>query len=456
MSSPILAVTMKNNPRSIAIQILNRIDREDAFAEPLLDSYLSMNILNNVHDRRLLTQLVYGTLRTRNHLDWFIQHLYKGKSSSMEDGLKNILRTALYQIIFTDRIPSFAAVNEAVKITKKIYPERSGLVNGILRNAIRKMDEIKYPDLKENPPLHISIVHSHPLWMVKRWIKRYGIEETLEFCRSNNNTPPLTLRTNTLKTGRDKILKELLDEGYKAESTKYSHHGIILSNPSMPVREMPQYKKGYIQVQDEASQLISFLVNPGIGEKILDICAGIGVKTSHIAGLMKNTGKIVALDINKNKSETMQKLSDRLGITIIEPQVGDATEDMGKNYHGNFDKVLVDVPCSGIGTLRRNPEIKWRIQENDLKSYPLLQKKILNCSAGYPKRGGMIIYSTCTIEAEENEEVVKDFLANHPDYKRIDPPENISPDLTDKNGFFRTYPHRHGTDGFFGAVLLRR
>jgi 16S rRNA (cytosine967-C5)-methyltransferase len=171
---------------------------------------------------------------------------------------------------------------------------------------------------------------------------------------------------------------------------------------------------------------------------------------------MKNRGEITALDINKNKSETIQRLSDRLGITIIKSQVADATKDIGGNYHGKFDKVLVDAPCSGIGTLRRNPEIKWRIQEKDLKSFPVLQKKILNRSAGYPKRGGMIIYTTCTIETEENEEVVKDFLATHPEYECINPPEIISPDLIDNSGFFRTYPHRHGTDGFFGAVLLKR
>ena len=450
-----MSIIMRNNPRYLAVYILNRIDRNGAYAEPLLNAYLSRNKLTKVHDRKLLTQVVYGTLRMRNHLDWIIQYFYKGKPASLETGLRNILRTALFQIIFTDRIPSFAAVDEAVQITKKLYPGRSGLVNGVLRNAIRKMEEVEYPDMEKDFSLYVSIVHSHPLWLVKRWMKRFGAEETLKLCKSNNETPPLAIRTNTFRTNRDKVLRELLNDGCKAESSRLSTHGIILTSPLTPVREMPQYKNGHIQVQDEASQLISFLVNPDPGEKILDTCAGIGVKTSHMAELMKNRGEITALDINKNKSETIQRLSSRLGITIIKPQVADATKDMGENYHGKFDRVLVDAPCSGMGTLRRNPEIKWRIQEKDLQSFPILQKKILNRSAGYPKRGGMIIYATCTIEAEENEEVVKDFLANHPDYERINLPEIINPDLIDNSGFFRTYPHRHGTDGFFGAVLLR-
>ncbi|MBE9546868.1 MAG: 16S rRNA (cytosine(967)-C(5))-methyltransferase RsmB [Proteobacteria bacterium] len=447
---------MKNNPRGIAVDILNRVDKTGSFAEPILDSFLSRNILANIHDRRLLTQLVYGTLRMRGHLDWVIRHLYRGRMESMDAGIKNILRTGLYQLMFTDRIPEFAAVDEAVKITEKAYPGRSGLVNAILRNAIRKKGDFEYPAIDKDPSSHISIVHSHPLWMVKRWLNIFGIEETLEICKANNEIPPLTLRINRLKTDRDELLKELSGEGLTVRPTEFSPDGIILSNPPAPVRETKYYKIGYIQIQDEASQLISLLVNPKPGERIMDICAGIGGKTTHMAGMMRNSGSILALDISRKKIESSKALSKRLGATIIDTLVGDAASEPEKPLHEKFDHVLVDAPCSGLGTLRRNPEIKWRLLPEDLKSLPPLQKRILNSAGRYLKSGGTLIYSTCTIMPEENEEVIKAFLSDNSGFEQIHPPASINSKMTDKEGFFRTYPHRHGTDGFFGAVLLKK
>lgn len=449
-------ILMKNNPRGLAVNILNRIDERNAYAEPLLDAYLSRDLITNIHDRRLLTQLVYGTLRMRNHLDWIIRSLYKGDVKSMEKGLKNILRTALYQIMYTDRIPVFAAVNEAVKITKHDYPGRAGLVNAILRNALRKKDHIQYPDPVNETALHISVVHSHPEWMVQRWIARFGVDETKALCQSNNGIPPLTVRVNTTKGTRDQIMMKLRDEGIDAKPTHYSTSGIILFNPSLPLKSISLYREGYIQVQDEASQLVSYLVNPAPGEKILDLCAGVGVKTTHMAELMGNEGTIIAVDISRGKETLRQDLSQRLGISIIESLTGDASEDLGHNFHGSLDRILIDAPCSGTGTLRRNPEIKWRIQEKTIKKVTILQKKILHSAARYPKKGGVIVYCTCSIEAEENEEVIRDFLAHHPDYECIIPHETVHPDTINKTGFFAPAPHRHGTDGFFGAVLKRK
>ena len=446
---------MKNNPRRIAVEILNRVDKTGSFAEPILDSYLSRNIFANIHDRRLLTQLVYGTLRMRGPLDWVIEHLYKGRMEAMDAGIKNILRTGLYQLMFTDRIPEFAAVDEAVKITEKAYPGRSGLVNAILRNAIRKKGEFEYPAIDKDPLLHISIVHSHPLWMVERWTEIFGVEETLEMCRANNEIPPLTLRVNKLKTDRDKLLKKFSDEGLAVRPTKFSPDGIIISNPPTPVRETKYYKTGHIQVQDEASQLISLLANPKPGERIMDICAGVGGKTTHMAETMQNDGSILAIDISPKKIGLLKALSKRLGVTIINTLVEDAASVSKNTLYGKFDHVLVDAPCSGLGTLRRNPEIKWRLLPEDLKTLPPLQKKILNNAARYLKSGGTLIYSTCTIMPEENEEVVEAFLADNLDFHSIDPPAVINRRMIDNKGFFRTYPHHHGTDGFFGAVLLK-
>jgi 16S rRNA (cytosine967-C5)-methyltransferase len=447
---------VKNNPRAIAVDILNRIDKTGSFAEPILDSYLVRDIFNNIPDRRLLTELVYGTLRMKGHLDWIIEDLYSGKLKSLDTGIKNILRTGLYQLIFTDRIPEFAAVDEAVKITKKRYPGRSGLVNAILRNAIRKKGEVKYPGIDKAPSSHISVVHSHPLWLVERWLKIFGIEETLEICKAGNETPPLTLRVNRLKTDRDEILKALSDDGFTVRAAQFSTDGIILSHPPVPVRETEYYKMGHIQIQDEASQLITCLVNPKPGEAIIDICSGVGGKTTHMAEMMQNDGTILALDISHKKIQALKGMLERLGATIIDTLIRDATSEPEKTLCGKFDRALVDAPCSGLGTLRRNPEIKWRMLPEDLGIFPPLQKRILKNAGHYLKGGGTLIYSTCTIMPEENEEIVAAFLSDNPGFEQIHPPASISSKMIDNEGFFRTYPHRHGTDSFFGAVLVKK
>jgi len=213
---------------------------------------------------------------------------------------------------------------------------------------------------------------------------------------------------------------------------------------------------GHIQIQDEASQLITCLVNPKPGEAIIDICAGVGGKTTHMAEMMQNDGTILALDISHKKIGALKGMSKRLGATIIDTLVGDATLEPEKTLHGKFDRALVDAPCSGLGTLRRNPEIKWRLLPEDLESFLPLQKKILKNAGHYLKRGGTLVYSTCTIMPEENEDVVATFLSDNPGFEKINPTASISSKIIDDEGFFRTYPHRHRTDGFFGAVLVKK
>ncbi|MBW2631903.1 MAG: 16S rRNA (cytosine(967)-C(5))-methyltransferase RsmB [Deltaproteobacteria bacterium] len=445
---------MKNTPRNLSVQILNRVEEGRAFAQPLLDAYLSKNTLANTQDRGLLTQLVYGTLRFRICLDWIIREVYSGNFESMEPGIRNILRVALYQIMFTDRVPAYAATDEAVKMTKKMYPGRSNLVNAILRNAARKMDAIQYPLFDEDPLLHISVVHSHPLWIVKMWAEQLGVEDTLALCKSNNEIPPFAIRANSLKSTRSNLIRMLENCDCGAVPSRYSPDGIVLSNLPAPVGQMPLYEEGYMQIQDEASQLISPLLDPKPGEMVLDVCAGAGVKTTHMAELMQNSGRIVAMDINRKKIEISRVLARRLGATIIEPIVHDATKDSQNDLREKFDRVLVDVPCSGMGTLRRNPEIKWNVTPEDMKKFPPLQKEILNHSASYLKKGGTMVYGTCTISSAENEEVVREFLSTHPDFEYAHPTAFVT-DMLDRHGMFRTFPHLHGTDGFFGVVLKR-
>jgi 16S rRNA (cytosine967-C5)-methyltransferase len=439
----------------MAVDILNRVEEEGAYAEPLLDASLSGHPQTKLQDRRLITEIVYGTLRMREHLDWVIERLYRGKFNTMDVSIKNILRTGLYQLLFTERIPEFAIVDEAVEIAKKMHRQGSGLVNAILRNFIRKKDQIAYPEIGKDPAHHISIVHSHPLWLVKKWIDMFGVEETAALCKANDQVPPVTVRVNTLKTTREKTKEELSQHGFEVKETAFSPDGLIISNPTMSARETDSYTSGRIQVQDEASQLIGRLVSPKPGENVLDICAGMGGKTAHLAAIMENRGNILALDISEKQIDALCKNLSRLNAAIVDVQFGDAREKPGKAFIESFDRILVDAPCTGLGTLRRNPEIKWRACPEDAEKCSVLQKAILANAALYLKRGGSLIYSTCTITEEENEAVIEDFTNRHPDFICVCPPDTISSSLVDDHGYFRSYPHRHGTDGFFGAVLIK-
>ncbi len=443
---------IKENPRTLAVEILNLVE-DGAFAQPLLDSYLSRRTLE-AQDRGLLTQIVYGTLRLRGRMDWVIRAVYTGDFQRMEPGILNVLRVALYQIMCADRVPAYAATNEAVKLAKLLYPGRSNLVNAILRNAVRRMDTLRFPG-QGDPLSSISVIHSHPKWLVRMWIDQLGIQETRAFCESNNEIPPLAVRANLLKTTTSDLIAVLEALGCRATPSRYAPDGIVLSDLPTPLAETKPYREGKLQIQDEASQLISVLLDPKPGEAILDVCAGVGIKTTHIAQLMKNSGRIIAMDISTAKIPSSQALSKRLGATIIEPMVYDATQELPRAFHKSFDRVLVDVPCSGLGTLRRNPEIRWHAKEKDLRALSSLQGQILNRSAASVNAGGILVYSTCTISSAENEDIVKAFLDVHPDFETVRP-SGMPPEVLDGKGMFRTFPHRHGTDGFFGAVLKRK
>jgi len=443
-------------PRGIAVEILNRVALTDAYAEPLLDACLSTHDLPNIHDRRLLTQLVYGVLRNQGRLDWIIGTYYRGDVKSLNIFAINILRTGLYQLLYTSRIPIFAVVDEAVKLTKIYYPAGTGLVNALLRNYLRKQEHLVYPRLEEAPLEHIAVVHSHPRWLVERWLKIFGVEGTAALCSANNAIPPITLRVNGLRATREETKNELAKDNIEAGKTFFSPHGLVIAKHGPSLRETASYRKGHVLLQDEASQLIGLLAAPQPGENVLDICAGTGIKTTHLADIMDNKGKITAVDINAGKLASLRELADRLGIGNVETKVGDATTDMEPWWQGQFDRALVDAPCSGLGTLRRNPEIKWRLHACDLKSFSVLQKQLLHNTVSSLKRGGTLVYSVCTVIPEENEAVIDDFLKYHNEFCLVPPSESIERTLIDKRGFFRTNPALQGTDGFFGAVMVKK
>ena len=272
---------------------------------------------------------------------------------------------------------------------------------------------------------------------------------------ANNEIPPVVLRANRLKIMRKDVIQELKGEGIEATITTFSPDGLVLSGPSSLLRNTASYRNGHIQLQDEASQLIAHLLSPQPGEHVLDLCAGSGAKTTQLAEIMGNRGNILAIDINEKKLISLKELAARLGVAIVETRTGDAVADIITPFIESFDRILVDAPCSGLGTLRRNPEIKWRTQASDITLLAAIQKKILNRAVGYLRPGGSLVYSVCTVMPEENEMVVEDFLRHNRDFKLAPLPESIDRGLIDDKGFFRTSPGRHGTDGFFAALLVK-
>jgi 16S rRNA (cytosine967-C5)-methyltransferase len=422
----------------------------------LTDSFKRYRYFNSL-DRSFLTELTYGVIRWRERLDWVIRHFSKIPIEKIELETLNILRLGLYQILFLSRTPFSAAVNESVELAKRIRGKGgAGFVNAVLRSAIRQKDEIRYPDICEDSVLHLSVVQSHPLWLVQRWVREMGVEETLKICMFNNQISPLTLRTNTLKMNRKDLLEKLKEEELSPIPTAYSEEGIVLPHPP-PTSELPFLRKGLAIIQDEASQLVTSILDPKLGERILDACAAPGGKATHMAQKMENQGEIYALDLNKRKLDLIEGLCERLGIKIVKTIQGDASKILPVPQGMKFDRILADVPCSGFGTLRRNPDLKWRRGEVDIKRMNKLQFSILGNLSMYLKEGGVLIYSTCTVFREENEDVVEKFLEANPEFQldRMDnlPPEKCRPFL--HGSYFKTFPPKGEMDGFFVARLIK-
>ena len=446
---------MTKTIRHLAVDILTQIQKSREFASPLLDDCLNKHHLSGTPDGCLLTHLVYGVLRLRGHLDWILTRLYRGNFEKLDEGVKNVLRVGLYQLKFSDRLPDFAVVNEAVKIAKIIRPDKSALVNAVLRNYLRRADQIPFPSHEKNQTQYIAIKHAHPLWLVKKWVKVFGSEETESLCSANNQLPPLTLRVNTLKISRAEIKQKLGEAGFDTKETLYSPDGLILNASASPVQKTDFFDAGFLRLQDEGGQLISYLFNAGKSSSILDACSGSGGKATHLAALMKNNGRIVAMDHSAERIAELTREVRRLGISIIEAQMADLSVELPDSIKEKFDGVLVDAPCSGTGTLRRNPEIKWRTTENDVTAFAVAQKNILQNASAAVKKGGRLIYCTCSLLPDENENIIEDFLKHHPGFSLCPPPDSIHPTLVDTHGFFHTYPQRHNMDGFFGAILIR-
>ncbi len=443
--------------RKKALDVLIMWERRGSPMDPLFDRM----VLKDPHitdlDRAFVRELVYGVLRWMGKLDWIISAYSRIRPQKMERPVIYILRMGTYQLLFMDRVPPHAAVDEAVKLAKGVgKKDAASFINGILRGIAEGKKEVSWPDLRTDPPHHICTYYSHPLWMVRRWIDQWGVEETIALCQANNEIPPFTARVNTLKGSRKEAIQRLQDEGIEAKPTPFSSTGLILKNPP-PLARWKLFQNGWFQLQDEASQLVSYILDPQPGERILEICAAPGGKTTHLAQLMENRGEIMAVDISPVKLRLLQENCRRLGVFIVKTLALDATSPLSLSL-GSFDRVLVDAPCTGLGTLRRNPDGKWRVKEADISRLQKLQQQILSQAASMVKRGGLLVYSTCTLTQEENEEVIQTLLAEQEEFLLEDVTPYLPPaskTLVDGRGFLFTLPHRHGTDGIF-AVRIRK
>jgi len=443
-------VNLYEGVRGLAVKILNRVERTDAYLEKLLDNEMRNSELSG-QDKALLYEIVHGVIRWMGRLDWVLNGFYKGQFSKAIPNLKNALRVALYQIMFLERVPEHAIVNEAVEFVKKLQGQKpADFTNAILRNIIRSKNAIRYPDPEEDLLGYLSAYYSHPSWMVKRYLVRFGKEATEKLLQANNEKPYLTLKINALKTTPEEFKQLLNTVNLKYNQGKYLPEFFQLQNLTN-ITAWDYFVQGYFNVQDESAGLACRLLDAKPGMRILDLCAAPGGKSAYIAGLMHDQGEIIALDRYDSRLSIMRKNIERLGIKSIKTIEVNALE-----YNDEpFDRILTDTPCLGSGTLSKKPDIKWKKDLFDLRKISELQYELLVKASTLLKTGGVLIYSTCSIEPEENFEIVKKFLSNQPQFKLKDASEVLPKELTDENGCIQTLPHIHHMDGAFAAKLVK-
>ncbi len=447
---------MKASARETALEIIQRVHDSGSYANLLLSAVLSRTALSE-KDKALVTELVYGTLRTQGSLDWIIAQCSTRSLTEIPPKALDILRMGCYQLVYLTKIPARAACFESVELAKKFF--HSGIasfVNGVLRSIARKKEKLSWPSFREDPLNFISLKYSHPLWLVKMWVEDLGIDETIQLCQANNRYPPVTIRTNTLKCESPELLKSLVDRGLKVTKSRLFGEGLVLDHAGDP-GTLPEFKKGFFFVQDESSMAVSHVVSPHAGEAILDCCAAPGGKTTHMAELMQDQGRIVAVDIAAQRLNLIRANVERLGITSVELRQGDAT-DVHSLVAETFDKVLVDAPCSGLGALARRPDARWRKSLSQIEELSILQSKLLASAASSVRTGGALVYSVCTISHQEGIEVVKGFLRSHSDFVLDDVatflPEKLR--LEEPYHWVQFLPHKHGTDGMFIARMTKK
>lgn len=441
--------------REIIHNIVYRIEKDGGFSHLLINHEVSRHQLSE-KDKALLTNLVYGTIQHKLVLDYYLSPFIKGKN--VEDWVLTLLRTAIYQMFFLDRIPHHAILYESVEIAKrKGHKGTASFVNGVLRNIQRQ--GIPSTDSIEDKRKRISVETSHPEWLINYWMDTYGENLTEEMAKTNITQKPQSIRIQSMKTSREDIIKKLAKLNIVAKRSPITKHGLIIEKGN--ILETSLLKDGLVTIQDQSSILVSELMQIKETMIVLDACSAPGGKTTHIAELLHNTGEVYAYDIQKNKLKLIEQNVKRLGLSNVFINQADARKLTEKHEEKSFDRILLDVPCSGLGVLRSKPDIKYNKDQTDIKNLSTIQNHILSSTSKLLKEAGKLIYSTCTVTKEENEEIIEQFL-NQNNHFKVDESffEELPKELKNSPGIskygIQIFPQLYNTDGFFITRLIRK
>ena len=450
-----MASTPTDSPRRAAYEILQRV-ADGAFADVVLDTVLERSTLD-LRDRRLVTELVYGVLRLLGRVDFALTQFCKRPLDRLQSEVLWLLRLGAYQLLELDRVPAHAAVNSTVELAKELHLEAAvGFINAILRSLERGRADIPWPSPDKIKP-YLQHVCSQPVWLTKEIMRQLPNAQAREFGEALATAPPMTLRVNSLKITRDDYLDDLSAAGHQAVATVFAPEGVTITKRGE--EPLPGNAEGLYQVQDEASMLMSHLLDVKSGQQILDACAAPGGKTTHLAALIENNGSVLALDKYPRRVELIEASKARLGCSVVSTNVCDLTEPAEFADQQSFDRILLDAPCSGLGVLRRNPEGRWNKSPVNIRELAVLQRQILETIAPLLKVDGKLLYSVCTFSHLETDAIVDAFLADHPEYEMESLGDALPlewSDLITPKGTLRSYPHRHNSmDAFFAARLRR-
>lgn len=448
---------MNKKVREVALYTLEKIEKDEAYSNLLLRQTINKAKLHE-KDIRLLTEIVYGTIQRQNTIDYYLQSFVKKGIDSLDLWVKVLLRLSIYQIVYLTRVPPRAVVHEAVQIAKKRgHKGISGMVNGVLRSFLRKgvppLEEVK--DEIER----YSLQWSFPKWLIRRWIEQYGVETTKSICMSSTTRPHVTVRVNKRMATVDQMVELLQKEGFVVKKGVLSPDALIIEKGN--IFQSKFYKEGYVTGQDESSMLVARALNVQPSMTVLDACAAPGGKSTHIAEQMDDEGTLLAFDLHPHKVNLIQNQAKRLQLTSIKAETIDIRHITKHVPDMKFDRILLDAPCSGLGVIRRKPDIKWRKSVQDIEKIQSIQQEFLQVVAPFVSSGGILIYSTCTIDRWENEENVLKFLKTHPDFSLDSSLEHRLPRTLIERGRYEKgmvsiLPHDFQTDGFFIASFKRR
>ncbi len=437
--------------RQIALQILVAIDVQGAYTDVALRQSLRQSRLER-RDHAFITECVYGVVRWQGRIDWLLQHVSHRPLEGLTPWIRNILRLGAYQCLWMQGTPARAAVYEAVTLARRYgHQGTARLVNGVLRALLRQHENETPPNATREPAAHLAVTRSHPQWLVERWIQRYGWARTQAICEANNRPAGMTLRTHTLRTSRQGLAERLQTEGVSEVHMALGPQALQVQGTSR-LDLLPSYQDGLFQVQDGGAMLVAPLCEVQPGQRVLDACAAPGGKTTHLAQLMDDTGCILALDAQPGRLRLLRQNMQRLQLTCITALAADASQPLP--LRGAFERILVDAPCSGLGVLRRHPDIKWRKTEADVQRLQAIQLALLNRLIPRLAPEGLLVYSVCSNEPEETHQVVQHVLHEHPNLElyAIEPdyPQPLAVS-SPTAGTLDITPEQLGTEGVFVA-----